>query len=69
MAIRLIKQTMENPFKSIEPDAVCPPHLKTELVSEIDLVRNALQVVELYSDDLFATVIGFLSGVVGENGK
>lgn len=54
---------MENPFKTIEPDALCPPHLKQELVSEIDLIRDALQVVELYSGDLFATVIGHLSGL------
>lgn len=54
---------MENPFKTIEPDAVCPPHLKTEIVSEIDLIRNTLQVVELYSGDLFATVIGYISGL------
>ncbi|MBC8154729.1 MAG: hypothetical protein H7Z72_17665 [Bacteroidetes bacterium] len=57
---------MENPFKAIEPDAVCPPHLKEELVSEIDLIRNTLQVVELYSGDLFATVIGYLSGLTQE---
>ncbi len=57
---------MENPFKSIEPDAVCPPHLKTELISEIDLIRNALQVVELYSGDLFATLIGQLTALTGE---
>ena len=57
---------MENPFKSIEPDAVCPPHLKTELISEIDLIRNALQVVELYSGDLFATLINHLAAFTGE---
>ncbi|GAB4014816.1 hypothetical protein [Spirosoma koreense] len=45
-----------NPFKEIESDAVCPPHLKTELVSEIDLIRNAATVVELYVGDLFGLV-------------
>ncbi len=54
---------MENPFKAIEPDAVCPPHLKVELISEIDLIRNVLQVVELYSGDLIATLLGHVSGV------
>ncbi|GAA4468093.1 hypothetical protein GCM10023189_52800 [Nibrella saemangeumensis] len=44
---------MENPFKQLEPDASCPAHLKTELVSEIDLIRNALQVVVLYTGSLF----------------
>lgn len=42
-----------NPFKELEPDATCPPHLKTELVSEIDLIRNAITVIELYVGDLF----------------
>ncbi|GAB4027053.1 hypothetical protein GCM10028809_11680 [Spirosoma gilvum] len=43
-----------NPFKQLEPDDVCPPNLKTELVSEIDLIRNAITLVELYVGDLFA---------------
>lgn len=57
---------MENSFKAIEPDAVCPPHLKVEIVSEIDLIRDVLQVVELYSGDLFATLINHLSGLTGD---
>jgi hypothetical protein len=44
---------MTNPFKEMEPDAACPPHIKTEIVSEIDMIRNALTVVELYVGDLF----------------
>ena len=43
----------QNPFKELESDAICPPHLKTELVSEIDLIRNAITVIELYVGDLF----------------
>ncbi|GAB2605419.1 hypothetical protein [Spirosoma areae] len=42
-----------NPFKEMESDAICPPHLKTEIVSEIDLMRNVMTVVELYIGDLF----------------
>ena len=42
-----------NPFKELEPDDVCPPHLKAELVSEIDLIRNAITIIELYVGDLF----------------
>ena len=42
-----------NPFKELESNDVCPPHLKTELVSEIDLIRNAITVIELYVGDLF----------------
>lgn len=52
---------MENPFKQIEPDAVCPPEVKEAIVSEIDLIRNALNVVELYTGDLFATVVGLFA--------
>lgn len=52
-----------NPFKELEPDAICPPHLKTELVSEIDLIRNAITVVELYVGDLF----GLASVLVNPN--
>lgn len=43
----------QNPFKELESDATCPPHLKSELVSEIDLIRNVITIVELYIGDLF----------------
>lgn len=52
---------MENPFKQIESDALCPPHLKEEIVSEIDTIRNTLTVIELYSGDLFSTFFAMLS--------
>ena len=42
-----------NPFKELEPDATCPPQLKTELVSEITLIRNVMTVIDLYVGDLF----------------
>ena len=42
-----------NPFKEFESDAVCPPHLKDELVSEIDLIRNAITLIDVYIGDLF----------------
>ncbi|MEZ0540535.1 hypothetical protein [Fibrella arboris] len=51
---------MDNPFKFIEPEGECPPHLKEQLVSEIDLIRNALTVVELYSGDLFGSISAML---------
>lgn len=47
---------IESPFKYLEPDAECPEHLKTELVSEIDMIRNALQVVKLYAGDLLSVL-------------
>jgi len=42
-----------NPFKELESDAICPPHLKEELVSEIDLIRNAITLVDVYIGDFF----------------
>lgn len=52
---------MENPFKLIEPDANCPPHLREQIVSEIDLIRNALTVVELYTGNLFGALSAILA--------
>lgn len=54
---------MENPFKLIESEENCPPHLKDQLVSEIDLIRNALKVVELYSGDLFGSISAMLGPI------
>lgn len=44
---------MENVFKEIEPEDVCPPYIENELLAEIDFIRNVLQVVEVYTGDLF----------------
>jgi hypothetical protein len=52
---------MENPFKLIEPNATCPPEVREAVVSEIDLIRNALTVIELYTGDLFGTVSGMFT--------
>lgn len=56
----------KNPFKEMESDAQCPPHLKEEIFSEIDLIRNSLQVVEVYAYDIFSAFTTFLSGLVPE---
>jgi hypothetical protein len=53
-----------NPFKQMEPDVVCPPNLKTEIVSEVDLIRNSLQVVEVYAYDIFSVLITFVSELI-----
>lgn len=45
-----------NPFKQLEPDAVCPPYLKTELISEIDLIRDTVTVIDLYIGNLLGIV-------------
>ncbi|GAB3705371.1 hypothetical protein GCM10027592_37780 [Spirosoma flavus] len=44
-----------NPFKLIEPTDPCPPRLKREIVSEIDLIRNAITVIDVFIGDLFST--------------
>ncbi|ADB40724.1 hypothetical protein [Spirosoma linguale] len=45
-----------NPFKELEPDGICPPHLQHELVTEIDLIRNTITIIEIYIGDLFSLV-------------
>ncbi|MCK8491508.1 MULTISPECIES: hypothetical protein [Spirosoma] len=45
-----------NPFLEMEPDAECPPHLKAEIFSEIDLIRDFATVTELYVGHLFGVV-------------
>lgn len=42
-----------NVFKEIELPDRCPPNVKEELISEIDLIRNSLAVVEMYVHNLF----------------
>lgn len=51
---------MEN-FKEIEPTDLCPPHIKEELISEIDSIRNGLQIVELYVGDFLSLISSLLS--------
>lgn len=46
-----------NPFLAMESDANCPPELKSELVAEIDLIRNVIAVVDLYIGDFFSSVL------------
>lgn len=47
----------DNPLKDLEPDAQVPAYLKRALVSEIDLIRDAMQIVELFTDGLLSTAI------------
>ncbi|RYC69044.1 hypothetical protein EQG79_16730 [Spirosoma sordidisoli] len=42
-----------NPFLAIEPDATCPPELREQLISEIDLIRDTMTVIELYVGEFF----------------
>ncbi|QJD78609.1 hypothetical protein [Spirosoma rhododendri] len=57
-------ETNTNPFKDLEPDVHCPPELKREIFAELDMVRNALQVVEVYAYDIFTVLTVFLDGLM-----
>ncbi len=46
-----------NVFEELEPDAEVPAYLKNALVSEIDLIRDTMQIVELFTDSLFSTAL------------
>lgn len=46
---------MEN-FKEIEPKDVCPPHIQKELISDIEAIRNGLQIVDLYVGDFLSVI-------------
>ena len=47
----------ENPFKLIESDAQVPKHLKKALVSEIDTIRNASSLVELFVGNFVNAIV------------
>ncbi len=44
-------------FKELEPDAEVPAYLKNALVSEIDIIRDTMHIVELFTDNLFNTAL------------
>lgn len=41
----------------MEPDELCPPDLRGEIVSEIDFIRDSLTVVRLYVGELFGVAL------------
>ncbi|AQG80971.1 hypothetical protein [Spirosoma montaniterrae] len=43
-----------NPFKALEPTDTCPPHMKEQIVSEIDTIRNTMTIIQLYVGELFS---------------
>ncbi len=47
----------ENPFKLLEPDGQVPEHIKKALVSEIDSIRNASSIVQLFVGDFVNALI------------
>lgn len=54
-------ESQSNPFKQIEQDGFCPPGLKNEIVSEIDLIRNSLLVVDVYVDELIGVFMALVT--------
>jgi hypothetical protein len=45
---------MANSFQQIEADGEkAPEHLKTQLVAEIDTIRNSMELVKLYVSHFF----------------
>ena len=57
----MIEMPNENPFKLIEPDGQVPEHLKKALVSEIDTIRNASTLVELFVGNFINAVTASFS--------
>ncbi len=50
-----------NPFKQIEFEGNAPEHLKNELVSEIETIRNTSVIVELYIGSFIDTIVRAIS--------
>lgn len=49
-----------NVFKEIEPDDKVPEYLKKALVSEIDVIRDTMSIVTLFTSHFFdATLMAF----------
>ena len=44
-------------FKEMEPDAPAPAYLREALVSELDVIRDTMQIVGLFTDSLASTVL------------
>jgi hypothetical protein len=51
----------ENPFKLLEPNGHVPEHLKKALVSEIDSIRNASAIVELFVGNFIGAITASFS--------
>jgi hypothetical protein len=48
-------------FQEMEADEVVPEHLKTALVSEIDTIRNSMEVVTHFTESLLSTFLSVLA--------
>jgi hypothetical protein len=50
------ENTPKSPFKTIEPQGVVPENLKRSINSEVDLIRHASSMVELFVGHFIGTV-------------
>lgn len=50
----------ENPFKYTDPNEQVPERLKKALVSEIDTIRNASNIIQLFVGDFINAFIAYL---------
>ena len=57
----------ENPFKLLASDAQVPEHLKKALVSEIDTIRNAASLVDLFVGNFVNAITASFSTGNAEN--
>ncbi len=56
-------ENINNPFRELDIDIVCPPAVKERVFSDIDMIRDALKLVELFGYDIFSVFTTFLSGL------
>jgi len=50
-------------FSKLEPNVEVPEYLKNALISEIDFIRDTIQIVELFTDSLFSTALLCVSDI------
>lgn len=48
-------------FDLIQSDEQVPEHLKEALVSEIDMIRDTMEVISLFTETLFSTIADLTS--------
>jgi hypothetical protein len=48
-------------FKELESDAPVPPYLKRALVSEMDIIRDSMQIVTHFTDHFLSASTIFIS--------
>jgi hypothetical protein len=56
-----------NPFKSIESTATVPANVKQEIVAELDTIRNASTLVELFVGNLINTASSAIVGASSQS--